>query len=134
MVGGPRPRFGGVFLERAPFASSGPPPMEYLGLVPLRTSGTCPAWLEPHALWRSAPTGAGPSLDYTTMRQPTLERLPSVKARTGLSRSEIYRRSATGDFPQPVKLGAKASAWSSAEIDNWIAARLAERDAKAVAA
>jgi prophage regulatory protein len=65
------------------------------------------------------------------MRQPTLERLPSVKARTGLSRSEIYRRAAAGDFPQPVKLGLKASAWSAAEIDNWIAARLAERDAKA---
>lgn len=62
-----------------------------------------------------------------------LERLPSVKARTGLGRSSIYRGIATGDFPQPVKLGTRASAWNAAEVDNWIAARIAARDAKAAA-
>ena len=62
-----------------------------------------------------------------------LERLPQVKARTGLSRSELYRRIATGDFPQPVKLGERASAWNAAEIDRWIADRIAARDAKAAA-
>ena len=36
---------------------------------------------------------------------PSLERLPQVKARTGLSRSEIYRKVALGDFPSPIKLG-----------------------------
>ncbi|MGO4550416.1 helix-turn-helix transcriptional regulator [Lysobacter sp. 2RAF19] len=60
-----------------------------------------------------------------------LERLPQVKARTGLSRSELYRRIATGDFPQPVKLGERASAWNAAEVDRWIAGRIAVRDAKA---
>jgi prophage regulatory protein len=59
-----------------------------------------------------------------------LERLPSVKARTGLSASEIYRRIAAGDFPAAVKLGKHASAWHSAEVDRWIAARIAARDAK----
>ena len=64
-----------------------------------------------------------------------LERLPRVKARTGLSRSEIYRRCATNPptFPRPVKLGEHASAWSSAEVDAWIADRIAARDAKAAA-
>ena len=62
-----------------------------------------------------------------------LERLPSVKARTGLSRSEIYRRVNAGTFPQPVKLGERASAWNSAEIDAWIAERIAERDRRAAA-
>lgn len=62
-----------------------------------------------------------------------LERLPQVKARTGLSRSEIYRRIATGEFPQPVKLGERASAWSAVEVDCWIAGRIAARDAKAAA-
>lgn len=60
----------------------------------------------------------------------TLERLPRVRARTGLSRSEIYRRIAACDFPAPVKLGERASAWSAAEVDNWIAARIAARDEK----
>ena len=59
-----------------------------------------------------------------------LERLPHVTARTGLSRSEIYRRVALGDFPAPVKLGQRASAWSKHEVDAWIAQRIAARDAK----
>jgi prophage regulatory protein len=63
----------------------------------------------------------------------TLERLPWVKARTGLSRSEIYRRVAAGSFPAPVKLGERASAWPASEVDGWIAARIAARDAKASA-
>ena len=60
-----------------------------------------------------------------------LERLPQVKARTGLSRSELYRRIAAGDFPQPVKLGERASAWNASEVDTWITGRIAARDAKA---
>jgi prophage regulatory protein len=65
-----------------------------------------------------------------------LERLPNVKARTGLSRSEIYRRIASNPptFPAPVKLGERASAWNAAEVDSWITARIAARDAKAAAA
>ena len=62
-----------------------------------------------------------------------LEKLPAVKARTGLSRSEIYRRISARTFPAPVKLGERASAWNATEIDGWIAARIAERDAKAAA-
>ncbi len=62
-----------------------------------------------------------------------LERLPQVKARTGLSRSEIYRRIAMGDFPAPVKLGQRASAWSKHEVDAWISQRIAQRDAKGAA-
>lgn len=59
----------------------------------------------------------------------TLQRLPDVKARCGLSRSEIYRRIAAGDFPKPIKLGERASAWAEHEVTAWIAARIAARDA-----
>jgi prophage regulatory protein len=62
-----------------------------------------------------------------------LLRLPQVKARTGLSRSELYRRMAAGDFPQPVKLGSRASAWPEFEVSAWCEARIAARDAKATA-
>lgn len=61
-----------------------------------------------------------------------LERLPQVKARTGLGRSEIYRRISVGQFPAPIKLGERASAWNAAEVDEWIAARIAARDAAVV--
>ena len=63
---------------------------------------------------------------------PALLRLPQVKASTGLSRSELYRRIAIGAFPAPVKIGERASAWSSVEIELWIAERIAQRDAKAI--
>lgn len=54
-------------------------------------------------------------------------RLPQVLAKTGLSRSALFRMAAKGDFPRPLKIGARASAWSHAEISRWMAARLASR-------
>lgn len=67
--------------------------------------------------------------DNTT--QPTclaLERLSSVLARTGLSRSDIYRKAQLGKFPKPVKLGDRASAWPEHEVTAWIAERIAARE------
>lgn len=61
-----------------------------------------------------------------------LERLPQVKSRVGLGRSEIYRRVKAKTFPAPIKLGERASAWAEHEITAWINARIAARDAKAV--
>jgi prophage regulatory protein len=59
-----------------------------------------------------------------------LLRLPEVRAKTGLGRTEIYMQMAAGRFPKSVKIGKVAVAWPSDEIDFWIAARLAERDAE----
>lgn len=59
----------------------------------------------------------------------TLERLPAVRSRTGLSRSEIYRLIAANRFPRQVKLSERSSAWNAAEVDAWIADRIAARDA-----
>jgi prophage regulatory protein len=68
-----------------------------------------------------------------TSRALIVERLPEVKARTGLSRSEIYRRIRNRTFPAPIKIGARASGWSASEVDAWIVARIAERNAMAAA-
>jgi prophage regulatory protein len=57
---------------------------------------------------------------------PRLLRLPAVKEITGLSRSTIY---ADPTFPQSVKIGERAVAWVEDEIKEWIAARIAEREA-----
>ncbi|WP_018995158.1 AlpA family transcriptional regulator [Thioalkalivibrio sp. ALJ2] len=51
-------------------------------------------------------------------------RLPSVKARTGLSRSTIYLRIAEGSFPAPIPLGGRAVGWIEEEVDNWIKERI----------
>ena len=47
-------------------------------------------------------------------------RLPEVQNRTGLSRSEIYRREALGQFPQRVSIGVRSVGWVSGEIQIWV--------------
>lgn len=66
--------------------------------------------------------------------QLTLERLPQMMARTGLSRSGIYQRIAAGAFPKPIKLGDRVCAWVSTEVDSWINSLIADRDRKVSAA
>ena len=60
----------------------------------------------------------------------TILRLPSVKTRTGLSRSTIYLRVAEGRFPKPISLGARAVGWIDAEVDAWVAGQI-ERSRRA---
>lgn len=55
-------------------------------------------------------------------------RRKEVEARTGLSRSTIYKRIADGTFPPPIPLGAKSVGWVSGEIDAFLADCLAQRD------
>jgi prophage regulatory protein len=54
----------------------------------------------------------------------SLLRLPEVQRRTGLPRSTIYDRIKRGDFPAPIKLSERSSAWDSRSIDGWIEDRL----------
>lgn len=58
-------------------------------------------------------------------------RLPAVKARTGLSRSSIYAKIASGDFPAPVRLGdsqrTRAIGFIESEIEEWISRRQRSR-------
>lgn len=51
-------------------------------------------------------------------------RLPTVKARTGLSRSTIYLRVSEGTFPKPVSLGGRAVGWIESEIQQWLEQRI----------
>lgn len=54
----------------------------------------------------------------------TLLRLSGVKSRTGLGRSHIYALAARGEFPKPVKLGERASAWVESEVTEWVRSRI----------
>lgn len=47
-------------------------------------------------------------------------RLPSVKTRTGLSRSSIYLRMSKGDFPPSISLGGRAVGWLESDIERWL--------------
>ncbi len=52
-----------------------------------------------------------------------------VEARTGLARSTLYALMAADRFPKQIKLGERAVGWVAVEIEVWIAARIAQRDA-----
>ena len=47
-------------------------------------------------------------------------RLPTVMARTGLSRSSIYLRMNNGTFPKSLPLGARAVGWLESDIEAFI--------------
>jgi prophage regulatory protein len=45
------------------------------------------------------------------------------------SKAHLWRLVNAGKFPAPIKIGQARSAWVEAEIDAWIGAKIAERDA-----
>lgn len=56
------------------------------------------------------------------MRQPDrIIRLKTVLARTGLSRSTIYRKIAEGTFPPQLKISANGAGWHESDINRWVA-------------
>lgn len=48
-------------------------------------------------------------------------RMKTVLARTGLSRSTIYRKIAEGTFPPRIKISINGAGWRESDIDCWIA-------------
>ena len=47
-------------------------------------------------------------------------RLKTVLARTGLSRSTIYRKMAEGTFPARLKISTNGTGWRESDIDRWV--------------
>ena len=47
-------------------------------------------------------------------------RLPTVKIRTGLSRSSIYLRMSNNEFPSSISLGGRAVGWLESDIESWL--------------
>ncbi len=52
----------------------------------------------------------------------------AVLDRVGIGKSALYDRISAGTFPKPVSLG-RLSRWVESEIDAWIEAQIAHRDA-----
>lgn len=55
----------------------------------------------------------------------TIQRLPTVKSESGLSRSTIYLRITQGLWTKPVSLGPRAVGWPSGDVAAINAARIA---------
>jgi len=56
------------------------------------------------------------------MRQPDrIIRMDTVRDRTGLSKSTIYRKIAEGTFPAQIKISINGAGWHESDIDRWVA-------------
>jgi prophage regulatory protein len=47
-------------------------------------------------------------------------RMKTILARTGLSRSTIYRKIAEGTFPPQIKISINGAGWRESEINRWV--------------
>ena len=63
--------------------------------------------------------------------QTTFLRLPDVMRITGLARATIYEMIDEGRFPRQVRLSTRIAVWVFPEIQEWMAAKIAARDATA---
>ena len=57
------------------------------------------------------------------IKEALLRRL-EVQRMTGLSRSALYAAIKDGTFPNPVKIGLRAVAWSSQAVAEWIKSKV----------
>ena len=60
------------------------------------------------------------------MNDERLIRLPQVEHLTSLKRAHIYALARRGEFPKPLKVGARASAWRESLVREWVSARIRE--------
>jgi prophage regulatory protein len=74
---------------------------------------------------------AAPVVSATSSSAPNYQppirflRFPAVLARTGLSRSTIWRLERRGEFPRHRRISRNAVAWIEAEVADWMQSRAA---------
>ena len=71
---------------------------------------------------------------FSNAERPVLIAIKEVCRRTSLSRASLYRLMAKGAFPRLVPLTGTRKAFVEADVDAWIAARIAARGNQDVAA
>jgi prophage regulatory protein len=54
-----------------------------------------------------------------------LLRLPEVIRRSGLKKTSLYAQVKAGMFPAPIPLTERSVAWIEAEVEKWIADKIA---------
>ncbi|QMV61548.1 AlpA family transcriptional regulator [Pseudomonas berkeleyensis] len=57
-----------------------------------------------------------------------LIRLKEVMQVTGLARSTVYKYIAEEAFPKPVSLGERCVGWVEDEVQDWVVAKIQERN------
>jgi len=78
-----------------------------------------------HMIDAQASTQPDVSSDVTPTAPIRMLRLAQVASMTGLSKAKVYALQSRGDFPHRVQLTAGRVAWVEAEVQAWLAARIA---------
>jgi len=78
------------------------------------TTATKPAYRPP----------ADTQSSQTTPANARLIRWKEVHSLTSICRSHAHAMAARGEFPTPIKLGSRASAWIEAEVLQWVQDRI----------
>lgn len=81
--------------------------------------------LSGHMAEPAAPAQSPESCGARRLAPIRMLRIAQVLALTGLGKTTLYQLQAEGDFPMRVKLTEKRVAWVEAEVQAWIAARIA---------
>lgn len=84
-----------------------------------------------NATTASEPTGAlYPAIEpfKYPLQEPKIFRIKQVINTTGIARSTLYAKIATGEFPRPVSLGSRSVGWRSQDIYDFMA-KLTEKGA-----
>lgn len=83
--------------------------------MPLQSLPKLPI-LKPRGTQQPSADGVGP------LHAPDrIIRLQTVLARTGLSRSTLYRKIAEGTFPPQVRISVHGAGWHESAVNQWIA-------------
>jgi len=62
---------------------------------------------------------ANPQPLHAAQMAEALLKVQTVGAVTGLSASSIYRKTAAGEFPAPVRLGTRCTRWRASDVRAW---------------
>lgn len=65
---------------------------------------------------------------FNTANNERIIRLKTVLARTGLSRSTLYRKIADATFPRQIPISIHGAGWHESAVNRWIADPTAYRE------
>jgi prophage regulatory protein len=57
-------------------------------------------------------------------------RLKEVIEKTGLAKTTVYSLISQGKFPKQIELGVRSVGWVDTEVDEWLEAKIAHRNAQ----
>jgi prophage regulatory protein len=101
-------------------------PVKTKGQIRVRVSGRAMANDRAHLMPEAS--GAAPLVPESPVHVLSLKllRFPTVRERTGLSRSTIWRLERLGAFPRHRRISANVVAWVEEEVTGWIHSKVGD--------